>query len=125
MMGQVNTPPQPRQVEITSDGASTRIVVEGLDVSARLQGFFFDADGMHPTPRLTLVAMAGEGLHYEGPTLVSLSSAPDADFREQMIRWLEDAFKDSDFVAGMMMGTLTEDPLDSMSRALIERASNG
>jgi hypothetical protein len=125
MMGDVRKPPEPRQVEITSDGERSTIVVEGYDLSARLTGFFLDADSEHRMPRLTLVALAGEGVHYEGPSLVSLSSAPDADFREQMARWLEDAFADEDFVAGMMMGTLMQDPLQAMSKALIGRASNG
>ncbi|MGW5989553.1 hypothetical protein ACWFRT_13640 [Streptomyces anulatus] len=67
---------EPRRVQITADGMSGRIVIDGTDLSKHLRGFALEHSVGGP-PTLVLYANAHHGLQFEGVAHVVVGEQQD------------------------------------------------
>ena len=114
--------PKPRQVEITSDGLLSKVVIDGHDVSNVLMGARLEL-AARSIPKLVLEVSAHESVGYAGPALVELASSQQGDaFGARMANWLLDQADDDSLEQAMVSGSLDDGPAAALMAELMRRA---
>jgi hypothetical protein len=119
MMGGMTT--QTRQVQITGSGAGpTRVIVDGVDLAAHLQGLTLTMDA-DKVPALTLEVTGDQGVEYTGPALLTVEPT-ELQVRDAVLAFLTDMRDDAGLEPDAMSRTLDVTAQDAWLDALADRA---
>lgn len=122
--------PKPRQVEITSEGLVSKVVIDGHDVSNQLTGARLEL-AARVIPKLVLEVSAHESVGYSGPALVELASSPPvasdaallSDFAGRLVEVVDEWAEDESLEAAMVSGSLDSSPFQALMAELKRRAA--